>query len=76
MFSLRKSYYPYSGPFDPCRPIKVKTFSTSPNLYVGFQPQNLPQFTPEEALRAGTLWRTFADPYYGPAEQPKEGRPK
>lgn len=75
MFTLRKSFYPYVSPFDPCKPITVKTYSTPPQLYIGFQPTNLPQFTPQEALRAGTLWKPFYDPWYGPFEQPKGGFP-
>ncbi len=72
MFTLRKSWHPYVSPFDPCEPIRVKTFSTPPNLYMGFQPPNLPQFTPMEALRAGTLWKAFYDPYYSPYEKARE----
>lgn len=68
MFTPYKTYYPYVSPFDPCKPIKVKTFSTPPNLYIGFQPTNFPQFTPMEALHAGTLWKPFYDPYYNSRE--------
>lgn len=68
-----KTYFPYTSPFDPCTPIKIKTYSTPPNLYMGFQPPNLPQFTPAEALRAGTLWRAFYDPYYSPFDQARGG---
>lgn len=75
MFTVRKNYYPYSSPFDPCPPIKVKTFSTPPNLYIGFQPPNLPQFLPHEALRAGTLWKPFYDPWFSPYERAKESNP-
>ncbi|MFD2445887.1 spore coat associated protein CotJA [Bacillus sp. CGMCC 1.16607] len=74
MFTLYKSYHPYVSPFDPCKPITVKTFSTPPNLYIGFQPPNLPQFTPQEALRAGTLWKAFYDPYFNPFEKGKEAK--
>ena len=42
---------------------------------MGFQPPNLPQFTPTEALRAGTLWKAFYDPYYNPFEKAKGGQP-
>lgn len=73
MFTNMKVYHPYISPFDPCKPITVKTYSTPPNLYMGFQPPNLPQFTPMEALRAGTLWKSFYDPYYSPYEKAKEG---
>lgn len=73
MFTLYKYWHPYVSPFDPCKPIKVKRFSTPPNLYMGFQPPNLPQFTPMEALRAGTLWKPFYDPYYNARELAAKG---
>jgi spore coat protein JA len=72
MFTPIKQFYPYYSPLDPCKPIKVKTFSTPPNLYIGFQPPNLPQFTPQEALKAGTLWKVFYDPWFSPYETVKE----
>ncbi|OMP67201.1 spore coat associated protein CotJA [Domibacillus epiphyticus] len=65
-FTKRKSYVPFHGPCDPCPPIGRKYYSTPPNLYVGFQPPNLPQFPPEEALKCGTLWPTFYDFYENP----------
>lgn len=71
MYTTTKEYYPYISPFDPCKPIRVKTYSTPPNLYLNFQPPNLPQFTPMEALKAGTLWKAFYDPYYSPYEKAK-----
>ena len=46
----------FVSPFDPCRPIRVKKYNVPPNLFLGFQPPNLPQFPPHVALRAGTLW--------------------
>jgi spore coat protein JA len=30
---------------------------------LGFQPPNLPQFSPQEALRKGTLWPILFSPY-------------
>ncbi len=42
-----------------------------PNLYLGFQPPNLPQFSPKEALQKGTLWPVFYDYYENPY---KKGR--
>lgn len=71
MSTPMKKWYPYVSPFDPCPPIKVKSYSTPPNLYMGFQPPGLPQFSAFEALRAGTLWKPFYDPWYGPYERPK-----
>lgn len=73
MFTLYKTWHPYASPFDPCKPITEKTFSTPPNLYIGFQPPNLPQFSPQEALKAGTLWKAFYDPYFNPFEKAKGG---
>lgn len=73
MSKFQRSWYPYVSPFDPCKPITVKTYSTPPNLFMGFQPANLPQFTPMEALRAGTLWKAFYDPYYSPYERAQGG---
>jgi spore coat protein JA len=68
-----KTYHPYISPFDPCKPILEKAYSTPPHLYMGFQPPNLPQFTPLEALRAGTLWKDFYDPWYNSFEKAKGG---
>lgn len=73
MHQRLKTYHPYVSPFDPCKPMLEKTYSTPPHLYIGFQPPNLPQFTPQEALRAGTLWKAFYDPWYNPHEQQKRG---
>jgi spore coat protein JA len=71
-----KTYHPYASPFDPCKPILEKAYSTPPNLYMGFQPPNLPQFSPLEALRAGTLWKAFYDPWFSPLEPGKGGLPQ
>ena len=60
-------YYPYVGPFDPCPPIRVKSFVIPPNLFIPFQPMNAPQYSPQEALRIGTLWPMFYSPYPIPA---------
>ncbi|MDQ0255735.1 spore coat protein JA [Evansella vedderi] len=68
-FTHKKTYHPYISPLDPCPPIRTKTYSTPPHLYMGFQPENLEQFNPREALQAGTLWKAFYDPYYGPKEK-------
>ena len=65
-FTPIKSYVPFRGLFDPCPPIGEKYYSTPPNLYLGFQPPNLEQFTPQEALRKGTLWKVFYDYYDNP----------
>lgn len=73
-FSTRKFYYPYVSPFDPCPPIRVKSYVTPPHLYLGFQPQNLPQFSPHDALKNGTLWPIFNDPYFGKDESKEVGK--
>ncbi|MED4601852.1 spore coat associated protein CotJA [Paenibacillus validus] len=59
-----KVWFPYVSPMDPCPPVLEKTYSTPPNLYIGFQPPNLPQFSPHEALRLGTLWPALYSPYH------------
>ncbi|MCG7342599.1 spore coat associated protein CotJA [Sporosarcina sp. ACRSL] len=59
--SYRGSFEPWISPLDPCPPIRVKTFVLPPQLFIGFQPPGLPQFTPEQALRHGTLWPILAD---------------
>ncbi|MDP4161839.1 MAG: spore coat associated protein CotJA [Bacillota bacterium] len=69
-----KTYNPYYSPFDPCKPIEEKSYSTPPHLYIGYQPPNLPQFSPMEALKNGTLWVAFNDPYYSPNEKAKGGQ--
>ncbi len=38
---------------------------------MGFQPVNLPQFSPSEALKKGTLWPALYDYYENPY---KKGR--
>ncbi|RSD26468.1 spore coat associated protein CotJA [Mesobacillus subterraneus] len=73
MSTHRRVWYPYASPFDPCPPITAKTYSTPPNLFLGFQPPNLEQFTPMQALRTGTLWKVFYDPWYSPYEAPRDG---
>jgi spore coat protein JA len=65
MTDQTRSYLPLIGAFDPCRPMRVKTYQTPPQLFIGYQPYNLPQFSPSEALRAGTLWPVLYSPYEG-----------
>lgn len=71
MYTHQKVYEPYYSPFDPCQPVIYKTYSTPPHLYILFQPENLPQFSPTEALKTGTIWKAFYDPYYSPYELAK-----
>ncbi|ARI79180.1 spore coat associated protein CotJA [Halobacillus mangrovi] len=72
MFTPIKFYQPYHGPFDPCPPRPYASYQTPPNLYVGFQQPNLPQFPLEKALYKGTLWPCFYDPY--PTPIPEGGK--
>lgn len=70
-----KSFVPYHSPLDPCSPIGRKYYSTPPHLYLGFQPPDLPQFPPGEALKKGTLWTVFYDFYDNPYRKgAKDGR--
>lgn len=76
MYTTRKTYEPFVGPFDPCPPIRVKTYETPPQLYLGFQPYGLPQFQPKEALKHGTLWPALYAPYTSPYKSPENAPPK
>ncbi|MGO4886412.1 spore coat associated protein CotJA [Anaerobacillus sp. MEB173] len=68
-FTPIKYWHPYISPFDPCPPMRVKCYSTPPHLYICYQPYGWPQFSPREALYAGTLWPALYDPYKGPCNQ-------
>ncbi|MBM7648018.1 spore coat protein JA [Bacillus ectoiniformans] len=59
-----RTYRPFISPTDPCPPIKIKRYSTPPNLFLGFQPPGMEQFPPMAALKKGTLWKYFYDPYF------------
>ncbi|UJF34706.1 spore coat associated protein CotJA [Paenibacillus hexagrammi] len=63
MHSQFKEFPIFAGPFDPCPPIGCKYYNTPPQLYMGFQPPGLPQFSPYEALKIGTLWPALFGPY-------------
>lgn len=69
MFTQFKYWRPYISPFDPCPPIRIKSYSTPPHLYIQFQPRGLPQFSPREALHHGTLWPDLYSPYPDPHER-------
>jgi spore coat protein JA len=56
-------WYPFVSPYDPCPPIRVKRYVVPPNQFLGFQPPNLPQFPPAQALIKGTLWPALFSPY-------------
>ena len=60
-----RTYRPFVGPFDPCPPMLEKTYVVPPNQFITFQPPNLPQFSPQEALFRGTLWPALYSPYGG-----------
>ncbi|MBA4492930.1 spore coat associated protein CotJA [Paenactinomyces guangxiensis] len=62
-------WHPYVSPNDPCPPQRTKTYIVPPSEYLGFQPPNLPQFSPSEALRRGTLWPILYSPYKGKGER-------
>lgn len=48
---------------------KIETAGSKPYIYAGYQPPNLPMFSPAEALRTGTLWKPFYAPYFNLHEQ-------
>jgi spore coat protein JA len=62
-------YHPFVGNFDPCPPMTIKTYQTPPNLYLGFQPPDCPQFSPSEALFNGTLWPVLYSTYHNREER-------
>lgn len=66
-------YHPFVSPFDPCPPIRVKSYSTPPQLFIPFQPPNLPQFKPFDALKYGTLWPMLYSPYNSKSYREEEG---
>jgi len=58
---FRGSYKPYVSPRDPCPPILEKFFVLPPQIFTNFQKPGLPQNSPEEALKQGSLWPQFVD---------------
>ncbi|MDQ0058097.1 spore coat associated protein CotJA [Paenibacillus harenae] len=66
-------YAPYIGPFDPCPPIRIKSYNVPPQLFIPFQPPNLQQFQPADALRLGTLWPALYSPYSSKQSRIEEG---
>ncbi|USG67593.1 spore coat associated protein CotJA [Brevibacillus ruminantium] len=76
MYSQYRVYFPYISPFDPCPPQRVKSYVVPPQLFIQFQPPNLPQFSPREALQYGTLWPDLFSPYEGRSGRREEGRRK
>jgi spore coat protein JA len=57
-------WYPYVSPLDPCKPMCKKKYVVPSNQFLGFQPPNLPQYPPREALKRGTLWPILFSPYH------------
>ncbi|WP_166244582.1 spore coat associated protein CotJA [Paenibacillus turpanensis] len=75
MLNQVKTYQVFTNPFDPCPPRPVKTYVLPPNLFMEFQPPGLQQFSPEEALRLGTLWPALYSPYEtAKGEGPEDGK--
>lgn len=70
-----RTWYPFVGPHDPCPPIRVKSYNVPPQLFISFQPPNLPQFSAYDALKHGTLWPSLYAPYPDPSlpARPREG---
>ncbi|MFF2888011.1 spore coat associated protein CotJA [Paenibacillus sp. NPDC057967] len=68
-----RTYRPFIGPFDPCPPITEKSYNVPPQLFITFQPPNLPQFSPYEALKYGTLWPALYAPYPDPSREEAGG---
>jgi spore coat protein JA len=58
-----KIYHPVAGRYDPCTPITEKTFVVPPQLFLTYQPADLPQYEGKEALLKGTLWPDLFSPY-------------
>ncbi|MFY0546269.1 hypothetical protein [Brevibacillus sp. H7] len=73
MHSQIRFYQPFVSPFDPCPPQRVKWYDVPPHLFLGFQPPNLPQLSPMEALRFGVLWPILFSPYEGREGKKKRG---
>lgn len=71
IFTQVKAWSPFHSPFDPCPPIGQKFYRTPVDLYMTFQPPNLEQFPPQEALKYGTLWKVFYDHYENPFRERK-----
>lgn len=73
MSTSRKWYSPYVSPMDPCPPLGPVSYETPVQLYLGFQPRGMEQFSPFEALAHGTLWPGLYTPYTNPYLLKKRG---
>lgn len=58
---FRATLTPYWSTTDPCPVMKKKVIVLPPQLFMSVQPPGLPQFTPSEALRHGSLWPALVD---------------
>jgi spore coat protein JA len=58
-----KVYQPFASKNDPCTPIPEKSYVLPPQLFYTYQPADLAQFSPKEALRKGTLWPDLFSTY-------------
>ena len=65
-------YNHYHSTYDPCPPL-TKYYVIPPNLYIGYQPYGLDQFSPKDALAHGTLWPAFYGPYQNPYKKTGKG---
>lgn len=66
MPTYRKWFYPYISRYDPCPPLTPVAYETPVQLYLGFQPPGMQQFSPVQALSRGTLWVGLYTPYTNP----------
>ncbi|MFT8316878.1 MAG: spore coat associated protein CotJA [Sporolactobacillus sp.] len=66
MPSSRKWISPYVSPYDPCPPLRSVSYETPAQLYLGFQPPGMEQFSPAQALQHGTLWPRLYTAYTNP----------
>lgn len=69
----RRWVQPYVSPFDPCPPIGPVSYETPIQLFLGFQPPGMEQFSPIQALAHGTLWPGLYSPYTNPYQENKKG---
>ncbi|GGL46957.1 spore coat associated protein CotJA [Sporolactobacillus putidus] len=73
MPTYRKWFQPYVGPYDPCPPLGAVAYETPVQLYLGFQPAGMEQYSPVQALSYGTLWPGLYTPYTNPFNPVNKG---
>ncbi len=64
---------PHSIPKVPLPSNNTHNWTPPTHPALSFQPPNLPQFSPKEALKSGTLWKPLYDPYFTPRDREKSG---